>query len=116
MSFGTRMLAEPVRTAAFGAVAAGYTAIGTPLVFQSRIMIFQNLTDVGVMISLDGGATDSFPLASNGMFVLDISSDRVTDEGLFLSKGSVIAQKRLSGAAASGSVYVSSFYAYGDNN
>jgi hypothetical protein len=116
MSFGNRAGFDAVRTSAAAAIAAGYTAVGTALTRQARMVIFQNLLDVGVMISMDGGASDSFPLAANSVMVLDIASNKVDMNGLFVSVGTVISQKRLAGAAATGSLYVSVVYAYGDNN
>jgi hypothetical protein len=113
MSYGTRLLADPVRSLAGASFDASYQAVGAVLAHPARIIVFQNLTDASIMVSLDGGATDTFPLASQGMFVLDIASDKTTDNGLFLAAGTQISAKDL-GVPSTGSFYVTIMYALGD--
>ncbi len=103
------MRCEPVRSSAFGAIVAGYSAVGTGLVNPCRILLIQNLTDATVMISVDGGATDSFPIVSNGYIVLDFTTNKSQAAGCFLVTGTVISVKRI-GVPSVGSVYVSSFF------
>jgi len=108
MRLSIRMLPETCRSLAFGSIAAGYTAVGTPLENPSRIIIVQNLTDETVMFSLDG-VNDHFPLSLGGHLIIDIAANKTIDSGFFLAEGESLYVKQV-GAPSSGSVYFSSFY------
>ena len=64
-----------------------------------------NTTDVEVYITLDG-ATDQIRMAAGSFFILDFSSNKVRDDGLFLSVGTIFSVREVSGAAGSGAVWV----------
>jgi hypothetical protein len=112
MPYGTRMVMEPVRSLAFGAIGAGYAAVGTALSNPVRMVFIQNLTNASLMFSIDG-INDHFPLAANGFLLLDISSDKTFEGSFFMSKGTVLSVKQI-GVPATGSVYFSVFYGLGD--
>lgn len=104
--------ADPIRTLAFGSIAAGYTDVGTPLNNLTRLILFQNFTDVGVIFSFDA-VNDHIIVPTNGFVLLDLNTNKDSTAevlGWYIQKGTQLAVKRESGAPASGSVYVSSFY------
>jgi hypothetical protein len=119
MSYGTALRAEIVRTLAFGAIGAGYVAItngtdGPALLHRARQIVLQNFTDQTLMFSLDG-VNDHIPLLSNGSFVSDIASNKITEDGMFVGKSTIFYVKQIgAGAATSGAVYLSVFFALGD--
>jgi hypothetical protein len=109
MNASIRLLAEPVRTLAFGSIVAGYTGIGTGLTNPCRIVFIQNLTDSLLMFSMDG-VDDHFPLPSNGYMILDVTGNSNTNlQGFYISRGQRFYVKQI-GVPTSGSVYVSAFY------
>lgn len=108
---GIRLMAEPVRTEAFGDIGAAYSAIGTPLDHEARIVLIQNLTDESVMISMDG-VNDHFPLPENGYIILDVCTNRSTTSEFYIAKETQFYVKELSGSPTLGAVYLSVFYAY----
>lgn len=105
-----RMGIETARTLAFGSIAAGYTAIGTSLNYPARIIMLVNLTDAHVWIS-DNGVDNKFVLPTNGQLVIDCTTNKSQDAGLYLPEGSKLYCKRLD-VPTTGSVYFTSFYGY----
>lgn len=105
MAYGTRAGFNAVREEVFGNVSANYSAVGTALTDHARIIIFTNTLDVEVYFSLDG-TTDQLRLPANGFRLLDFTTNRVKDDGLFVSVGTIFYVKRVSGAPASGSVWI----------
>jgi len=108
MSERIKLAVEPVLSIANGLISGAYAAIGS-FEFPTSIIYFQNLTDASMMISFDG-VNDAFPLAVNGFFLLDITSNKSSSDGLFIELGQVFWVKQLAGAASTGSLYVTSFY------
>lgn len=109
--FNQRASFEAVRSLASGSIVAGYTNVGTATTNPARIVLLQNMTDAGVMISFNGGVNDHIPLAANMSTVLDLASDAVGRSIMQLPANTQIAVKRLSGAPTTGSFYVSVVYA-----
>ena len=105
MAYGTRAQFDAVREVAFGSIGAGYAAVGTSLTDHARLVRFVNQTDAQVYISLNG-ADDHIRMAANSFFILDFSSNKVRDDGLFLSIGTIFYAKRVSGAPTSGSLWI----------
>jgi hypothetical protein len=112
MAYGTRASFETIREVAFGGIGAAYAAVGTALTDHARLVRFVNTTDVEVYISFDA-ATDQIRLAINSFYILDLAANKVKDDGLFLPLGTVIYQKRVSGAPSSGSLWIEVLYAQG---
>lgn len=107
MSLSIRAYPETLRTLAFGAIGAGYTALGTPFIHPIRLFLIQNTTDVLITVSFDG-ANDHMVIPSNSFILLDISSNRDSAaEEWYFAQGTQISIK---GAPTSGSVYLSVFY------
>lgn len=114
MSFGTRAIFEPLRSLAFGSIAADYAAIGTALTHQARMMIIVNASNTDVIISFDD-VNDHLFMPTASQIVLDFTSNEVDMNGLFIPKGTIVYAKYATGVATTGAVYVSVVYAYGDN-
>lgn len=104
-----RLLAEPLRTLAFGAIGPVYMGIGTALDNPCRILNIQNQTDVSILFSLDG-VDDHFLLPANGFILLDVSSNEVHNGGWFISQGQRFYAKSNGFLPTSGAVYLSAFY------
>lgn len=112
MAYGRVARFEPIREAAFGAIGAGYTAIGTLTTDYTRLFSIQNSTNQDIYISLDG-VTDHIRVATGSAKVFDISANKVRDDGLFIPKGTVFYVKRAGAAPTSGSVSIEVLYAAG---
>lgn len=112
MAYGTRAAFEPIREVAFGSIGATYAAIGTALTDHARLVRIVNSANAEVYVSIDG-VTDHIRMAANSFFLIDFSSNKVRDDGLFLPLGTVFYQKRVSGAPSSGSLWIEVMYAQG---
>jgi hypothetical protein len=110
MALGKQLRVEAVRSLAFGGISGTYAPVGGPSLRANGVLQFQNLTDAAVMFSFDG-VVDHFPLPASGYFVLDVTTNQPFNVGgLYLSIGTQIYVKSLSGSSSSGSVYVSFYY------
>lgn len=105
MAFGTRVVFEPLRSVAFGGVNAAYTAVGTATTDHSRLISIFNSTDTDVLLSFDG-STDHMRIASGTGQVLDLSTNKIRDDGLFLAQGTIFYIKRAAGAPSTGNVWI----------
>lgn len=109
MSKAIRAQGEPVRTLAFGAISGVYAGIGTELIRPVRLIILQNLTDILVMISLNG-IDDWLPLANKSHIILDVTSNKTIDTGFFFGEGQRFYAKDSGIAATINAVYISTLY------
>lgn len=117
MAYGIQMVAEPLRSALVGTITGNYSAVGTPFAHPIRILLFQNLTDVGVFVTfkrLTNTTEDQFVVPASGFILLDITSDRVNESGAFIEKGAQVYVRLSGGAGATGAFYVTALYALGD--
>ena len=112
MAYGTRAAFEAVREVAFGSVGATYSALGAAVGDHARLVRFVNTGNAEVYISLDG-ATNHIRLAAGSFFLIDLSSNKVRDDGLFISVGTVFYVKYVTGALGSGDVWCEVMYAEG---
>ena len=106
-NLAVRLLAEPLRSLAFGAISGTYAGIGTAFANPCRIMHITNTTDVVLTYSFDG-INDHFVVSPNGFILLDVTTNHSTVGGSFtISQGQRIYVK---GAPTLGSTYLSVFY------
>lgn len=112
MAYGRRAFFGTLREAAFGSVGAGYTALGGAFTDYARIVSIFNSTDQDIYVSFNG-STNHMRVASGSGQVLDLCSNEVRDDGFFLPIGTVIYQKRVSGAPSTGAVWAQVVYATG---
>lgn len=116
MAYGKRILAETLRSLAFGSIGASYTAIGTDPTFNApiRILSIKNLTDKDILFSYNA-VNDHEVLPAMGGLVLDLTSNKANESGAFFAENTIVyAKQGAGGAPTSGSVYVSAYYAKGD--
>jgi hypothetical protein len=105
--------AEAIRSLAFGSISGSYADVGTQLGRPIRIMYIQNNTDASMMFSFDG-VNDHIFLPANSFFLVDVTANQISNvNGFYISKGTQMQVKQISGAPTSGSVYISAFYARG---
>ena len=106
MSYPKRLIADAVRTIAFGAITAAYAAVGAALDSPVRIFCLSNLTNQDVYFSIDG-VTDQFIVPAGSFKLIDVSTNRTTIENFFLQQG-VVFYARTVGVVnpTSGSVYI----------
>ena len=112
MAFGTKATFEAVREVAFGGIGANYTALGTAITDHARLIRIVNGTNDEVYISLDG-SNDHIRMAANSFYIIDLASNKVRDDGMFLALGTTFYQKKVSGAPSSGSLWIEVLYAAG---
>lgn len=105
MAFGTRAVLDSVREVAFGSISGSYIVIGTPLTDHARMIRIVNSTDVQVYVSYDG-VNNNLRLAANSYILFDFSTNKIRDDGLFVSIGTQFYVKQVSGAPGSGAVWV----------
>jgi len=103
MAYGTRAGFEALREVAFGSITSSYAALGSSLTGHVRILCLTNSTDKDILVSFDG-TTDNLRLFTGSYKLLDFTTNRVQDDGLFLPVGTQIYVK-YSSAPASGSVW-----------
>jgi len=102
---------EELRSLAFGSIGATYAAVGTPFVHPVRIIKVFNDTDVNLVISFDGSTNQDISPSGSG-HVIDYSANRATNGGqLEQAASETLYIKQESGAASSGSFYVTIIYA-----
>lgn len=112
MPQGIELRAEELRTLAFGSISGTYTLIQSALDKPARLLLVQNLTDALLIFSFDG-IIDHFVLPASGFLLLDVMTNKLNDNGFFISRGSAISVKDNGSAATTGSVYLTSLYAKG---
>ena len=105
MGYPIRVRFDAIREVAFGSIGAVYTAVGSALTLPARIVRFTNTTDVDVYLSIDG-VTNHIRLVTGSFLLLDLTANKVRDDGFFFQEGTVFYVKRAAGAPASGLVAI----------
>ena len=112
MAYGTRVRFEELRQLAFGAIGAGYVACGSATIDHTRLFTIHNSTDVDLHVSLDG-TTTQMRVVTGEARVLDLTANKVRDDGLFIPVGTIFWVKAVAGAPASGAFWIEVMYADG---
>lgn len=112
MAYGTRIAFDAVRELAFGSVGASYVAVGTPMTDHVRLIVFNNSLDQEVYVSFDG-VTNHLRMSNNSFKLLDLSANKIRNDGLFLAVGTQIYVKEVSASVASGNFWVEVMYGEG---
>ncbi len=111
--YKSRLLPEPMRMINSASFTGSYMPftdaliVASPITNPSRVVLFVNNTGVNVTISWDG-VNDAFVLLPGSGFVLDESANSVANATLATAAGTQFYAK---GVAATGFVYLSTFYA-----
>jgi hypothetical protein len=112
MAFGTRSQFEPIRQINAASIGGPYTALGTALIDHARLIRIVSTLNTEVYISLDG-VSDNMRLASGSFLLLDLSSNKIRDDGLFISMGTIFYVKSVSVPPATGAVWLEVMYGAG---
>jgi hypothetical protein len=112
MAYGTRVRFEELRQLAFGAIGAAYVACGGATGDHTRLFTIHNMTDVDLYVSLDGSTTQ-LRVVSGEARVLDLTANKVRDDGLFVPQGTTFWVKAVAGAPSSGAFWIEVMYADG---
>lgn len=112
MAFGTRVEFDPIRELAFGSITGSYAALGTPLADHIRLITFQNATNQDIDVSFDG-STDNLRMPPNSFKLLDLSANKIKDDGLFLASGTQIYIKYTGTLGSSNSFWAEVMFAEG---
>ena len=112
MAYGRTARFEGVREIAFGAIGAGYGAIGAITTDYTRLFTITNETNQPIYISFDG-VTDHLRFVSGASRMYNVSANKVRDDGLFLPKRTVFYISHGGVAPGSGLVAVEVMYASG---
>ena len=104
-----RAVGDTVREVPSGILGVAYTQVGASFTHPTRIVIFQNYTDTGVMFSTNG-VNDWLPLTPNGYLVLDVASNKTSTQGFSFPEGATFYVRQLGAPATTGSVYISTVY------
>lgn len=105
MAYPKKALFEDLRTIAFGAIGAGFTAVGDAFSGPVRILSITNLTDANLIFS-DDGVNDKWILPAGSGKVVDISTNRTNQENFLLAEGKYAYIKHAGVAPISGSCYI----------
>lgn len=114
MSLAIRLVPDPLRSAAFGAIGAAYSAVGTAFMHSVSVILFQNATNADVVVSLDG-VNDHFFIPMGGFILFDLTTNKSLPQGAFISQGTIVFVKQSAGAPGSGAFYVSTLYGINGN-
>lgn len=115
-ALGVRTASETMRTLAFGAVGAAFTAIGTPITNASRMLKIDNFTDQTLNFS-DDGVNTKFQLTTMTSLFLNITTNRSDVGGVYCYAAHTQFWVLAPGSApGSGQVNVSTWYAYNPDN
>jgi hypothetical protein len=101
---------EDLRSLAFGGISGTYAAVGTPFDNPVRMLDITNLTDANLLVSFDG-VSDKIVLGAQSGKIFDFSSNKSNQAGLMELPPKRVYVKQESGAASSGTFYVSAVYA-----
>ena len=112
MAFGTRVFFENLRELNFGDFSGTYVPLGISFVNSVRLITLNNSTNQEIYISLDG-INDHLRMAQNSFKLFDLSSNKVRDDGLFISSGTQIFIRYVSTIGTSGSIWLEAMYAEG---
>lgn len=105
MSYGTRLGVDAVREVAFGGIGAAYAGVGAATSDYTRIVRFVNGTDADVYVSLDN-STNHFRIAANSFLLLDLTANKVRDNGFFIANQTTFYVKRVGGAPTTGTFWI----------
>lgn len=105
MTFRNRVIVDPIRTLAFGAIGAAFAPIGAAVASPVRIFLIKNFTDVNIDFSIDGVNINFILLSSTGQ-VIDLTANKVKDDGFFIREGTIFYARQSAGAPTLGNVHV----------
>lgn len=104
----SKLAFEALRSRAASTFTGSYQTLGAVMAHPIRVFKITNDTSVGVTVSYDGGVTDHEYLPSETFLLIDVTSNRDWDCLFALAQG---VQVDVKGAAGTGTIYLSTYYA-----
>lgn len=105
MSFPRKLFPLALRSLAAASILAGYTAVGTAVDRPLRILRVVNGTNADVIISFNG-VTDHMVVLAGQVAQLNMTNNKVREDGFFIGQGTQFFVKRAVGAATTGSLFI----------
>lgn len=112
-SGGMRVVADTLRELAFGAIGAGFVAVGAVFTNPIRILSIKNDTDADMYFSYDGVTIHEYIPAQTGM-VLDFTANSGATVYPLMAAGTNVFVRQVAAAPTSGIVAVSAYHVIGD--
>jgi len=109
MAYPKRLLFEAIREVAFGSIGANYAAVGAAIASPARLIRIVNNTDSEIYVSIDG-VTNHARLPLLSFLLLDLTTNKVRDEGAFIAEGTVFYIKHAGVAPQSGNAWIEVIY------
>lgn len=109
MAYPKRLLFEAIREVAFGAITANYAAVGAAIASPARLVRLTNDTDQDLYFSIDG-TTNHMRLPPYSFLLLDLTANKVRDEGAFIAQGTIFYIKHTGAAPGSGNAWIEVIY------
>ena len=110
MSYRNRAVIDTVRTLAFGAIGAAYAAVGAQIDEPIRLVYILNNTDQNLWLS-DDGVNNKFLLPNRGFILLDLTANKVRDDGFFMPQNGYWYAKHAGVAPTVGGLYITLIHA-----
>ena len=109
--FTNQAKVDVLRTTANGSITGSYVAVGTPFVYQARIICFTNTTNEDMLFSMDG-TTDQIivPAGSFKLFDITMNHRPVNMDDFVFAIGTQWYVKYTS-APSQGAIYIEVVYA-----
>ncbi len=109
---GIKLAAETLQSISFSDLSTTFAAIGSESSNPAHIYALQNFTDQGIYWSWDGINNHGYLGANGGHIILDVTTNKKWEQGLYIEKGTVTYVATVAGdtAPTTGSVYLSLFY------
>lgn len=106
------MDAEILRSLDYTDLSETLTAVGEQTLNSIHIYSIQNQTDVDIYWSWNGAENNGFLAANGGHIILDITTNKKWDQGMYLPIGLVTYIAAVPGqpAPTTGKVYVTAFF------
>jgi len=96
---------DVLRTLAFGSISGTYAAVGTPLIFPTRLICFTNNTD-GDMFFSDDGVNNQLFIAAGSFKLFDLNTNRLNQQQLWVFATGTQFYVKQSTAPSKGAVYI----------
>lgn len=107
-----RLIPDPIRELAFDDVTSSYVAVGSALDAPARIVRILSTLDQNVYISWDG-STDHQYLVAGSFILIDVTANKVRDDGLFIAQKLQFYAKAPGSLPTTGSVFIEVYKAVG---
>lgn len=104
MVYRNRAIFDVIRRLAFGAIGANFAVAGAAFATPPRWICLNNMTDATIQFSFDG-AVLHLELPPRSFKVIDVTANKVRDDGYFLKEGDFIWMRHDGVAPTAGSAF-----------